>query len=1200
MVLENIGQDLITYWPLNESSGERSDFVGSNNLTDINTVGSAAGKVDLSADFISANSEALQAANTSVHDFGDEDFTFAGWFRIDTGAITGALLSKTTDTPASQAQYQLQYISGSDRIRWIVSNDGSTGQIVTGNSHGAPAKDVFLFVICWHDSINDTINIQINDGTVDSTATALGIKQGTALFRIGAHGDVEPSTLVTFLDGRVDELAVWNRVLTSTEKSDLYNSGTGVNLIDFIPGGCIGDLCRITKDLDAFWKLEESSGTRFDFANANNLEDINTVGQAAGKIDNAANLVRANSEHLDAADSGVLNFGDEDFTIAFWVKLTSKGGVASQTCVGKFDHLVARQYFADYVDGGTDRFRFIVDSDGTGGTEGIATANNFGSPTIGVFHFVIVWHDSVANTINIQVDDGTPNSTAYSAGIFQGSALFSIGSSAFTDGDPAFFLNGVIDEVGVWSRLLSSAEKTALYNSGDGVDINDFFLRTVVGGYAEGICDFEPIVLGGYTKGQFTESPVSIGGFSVGTKENCTGPLCFITHGNSSLEAYWKLEESAGTRYDFADNVNLTDINTVDSSVAIVGSGAHFTRANSETLEAADSTFLNFGDEDFTISFWASLDTKPGNAQTMVSKFRPPDNRQYFVDFTVGGGERFRFLVDSDGTSGTTIAFADSLGTPAANTLYFFVVWHDSVANTINIQIDNGGIDSAAHTGGAFQGIAKFALGSYQDSGGSPTEFLNGIVDEVGVWSRLLSTAEKTALYNSGAGENIDDFFLRPKLGGFAQSVAAQGAASGFLGGYSQSQGLTGPTASIGGYLLAEGLVAGPTGIIGGFAESRGFLGPDGNVGGFVFSRAADDDNIFAILGGFLDVPGTGVGPVAMGGFALSLPLTTEDAVSIGGASSGLFQNQRSIGGYSFGQPAFTNFVATRGRTLVVVTSENVAGQDLNIDAQIVFKALSAGDFNAKLDNIKTSQGDVIAAVQVEKFQLPPTVFIQSVELIPASGETGPLNTLSPSGARQVCVTASGFLNDGDEFVSAHIDFADPFTNQPGTANKPFLSVSGFTGPPPWTACHDYDMSGIYQITARAQDNRGMVGMDLSGIALTSGLTAGIHYPVVSISGTPRFGNIPPSMQVNFTLQSSGLMVPPFTNKESNDSLVQSPTDDRILWQFGNRERSLKKNPFTFYQSPGLFAPKVMYKLNHPSGFGRIMVSDSLLIGFVR
>ncbi len=928
---------------------------------------------------------------------------------------------------------------------------------------------------------------------------------------------------------------------------------------------------NINQDLVAYYSLEEISGaTRLDFANQNDLTDFNTVDAAVAVVGSGAHFTRTNSEHLDAGSSNNLDFGDEDFTIAFWASLDSKPAGA-QTIVSKFREGTNRQYFVDFESVG-DRFRFLVDSDGTSGTT-IVSANNFGSPAVNTLIFVVAWHDSIANTINIQVNNGAANSAAHSAGVFQGSALFSLGSYQDSGGSAIELFNGIADEVAVWNRTLTSTEKEELYNSGAAVNLQLFLFSSDI--------------------------IKSIGGFVSATKENCTGPLCFIT---SSLEAYWKLEESTDTRYDFANGNNLEDINTVGQTTGKIGNAADFVRANSEHLDAADSGVHDFGDEDFTLAFWVKLNEKDLPAQNIVGKFEHNLARQYLADYRGDATDRFRFIVDSDGDismGATSVAVANNFGSPTIDVFVFIVCWHDATANTVNIQVNDGTVDSVAHSTGVAQGSAVFEIGASEQPAGTPVAFLDGAADEVGIWGRILTAAERTAMYNSGSGINIDDLFLRPVLGGFAQSTAIPGEASGFLGGYSQGDPFVGPTAFIGGYLLADAKI-GPTGIIGGFAESRGFLGPDGNIGGFVFSRASDDDNIFAILGGFLNVPGTGVGPVAMGGFALSLPLFTEDPVSIGGVSSGLFQAQRSIGGYSFGQPAFTNFVATRGRTLIVATSENVAGQDLNIDAQIVFKALAAGDFNAKLDNIKTSQGDVIAAVQVEKFQLPPTVFIQSVELMPASGETGPLNTLSPSGARQVCVTASGFLNDGDEFVSAHIDFADPFTNQPGTANKPFLSVSGFTGPPPWIACHDYDMSGIYKITARAQDNRGMVGMDLSGIALTSGLTAGIHYPVVSISGTPRFGNIPPSMQVNFTLQSSGLMVPPFTNKESNDSLVQSPTDDRILWQFGNRERSLKKNPFTFYQSPGLFAPKVMYKLNHPSGFGRIMVSDSLLIGFVR
>jgi len=673
---------------------------------------------------------------------------------------------------------------------------------------------------------------------------------------------------------------------------------------------------------------------------------------------------------------------------------------------------------------------------------------------------------------------------------------------------------------------------------------------------------------------------------------------------NQDLISYYPLNETGGTRVDSVGSNDLSDNATVTSNPGQIGTAAQFTAANSEYLNVADNPEHSFADEDFAIAGWFYLDSKAANLSAVTKWNVQTVSREYALSYLTVS-DRFAFSVSGDGSAFTEL-LADDFGSPSTGVWHFIVVEHNATSNEISIQINNGTVDTTAHTTGVNDGTADFRLGALVGGAGNTVAFWDGRQDEIAIWERLLTTTERTELYNNGNGVDLSELLglqnVAPaSIGGYVlASVAAGMSTSGFIGGYVQSEaGTDSPSGIIGGYTQGQ-VTIGPTGIIGGYAESRGFLVPDGNIGGFVFAKSTEQNQLFAILGGYLNALGTALDPASFGGFALSVPITPEDPRVIGGAASGLFQETRSIGGYSFGQPDFTNFVATRGRTLVIATSEDVTGQELNVDAQIVFKGLSAGNFNAKLDNIKTSQGEVIAVVQVEKFQLPPTVFIQSVNLLPASGETGPLNTLSPGGARQVCVTASGFLNDGDEFISAHIDFADPFTNQPGTANKPFLSVSGFTGPPPWTACHDYDMSGIYKITARAQDNRGMVGMDLSGIALTSGLTAGIHYPVVDISGTPRFGEVPPSMLVNFTLTSSGLMTPPFTSKESNNSLVQSPTDDRILWQFGNRERSLKKNPFTFYQSPGLFAPKVMYKFNHPSGFGRIMVSDSLLIGFVR
>ena len=232
--LDGIGTAIDSHYPLEEPSGTRFDATGNqDNLTDVNTVGQAAGQIGNAADFDDTASERLEAANSSVHDKGDEDFTVAGWFRIDSGPVTGMALWSKTAEGAGNNQLQLQYLPpATDRIRFIISADGISSIFFVFNSLGAPAKDTMIFLTVWHDSVANTVNVQANNGTIDSTAHSTGVNQGGALFRIGAHGDTEPAA-VTFLDGRADEVVIFNRVLTAEERSAMYAGGAGVDLQPF-------------------------------------------------------------------------------------------------------------------------------------------------------------------------------------------------------------------------------------------------------------------------------------------------------------------------------------------------------------------------------------------------------------------------------------------------------------------------------------------------------------------------------------------------------------------------------------------------------------------------------------------------------------------------------------------------------------------------------------------------------------------------------------------------------------------------------------------------------------------------------------------------------------------------------------------------------------------------------------------------------
>jgi len=213
-------------------------------------------------------------------------------------------------------------------------------------------------------------------------------------------------------------------------------------------------------DLKAHWKLNAASGTRVDSEGTNDLTDNNTVLDAAGKIGQAAQFVRANTEFLNIVDNTDLSTGDIDFMIAVWAYFDSKpaGAMGIVSKWGSPDN----EYLLRW-NNVNDRFEFFhadaVDNEKV-------VADVFGAPTTGVWLFVIVWHDAAANTLNIQVNNGTADSLNTTLNPQDGGTDFRIGihESGFGPFD------GRIDSVSFWKRVLTAQERTDLYNGGAGLD----------------------------------------------------------------------------------------------------------------------------------------------------------------------------------------------------------------------------------------------------------------------------------------------------------------------------------------------------------------------------------------------------------------------------------------------------------------------------------------------------------------------------------------------------------------------------------------------------------------------------------------------------------------------------------------------------------------------------------------------------------
>ena len=218
-------------------------------------------------------------------------------------------------------------------------------------------------------------------------------------------------------------------------------------------------------ELVSWWKLDEASGTRYDAHADNDLT------QNGGPVWNTTDYkyvasmdCEASSDqyaYITQANQTGLSFGNEDFTWGAWWRAESIAGGTSKYIMGKWndDGVNDREFLL--FSGATDaKFRAYISSDGSSST-------NIGwgsAASLSTWYFVVCWHDSVANTINIQVNNGTPLSNSHTTGANQNdNGIFGVGKTCRWGWD------GEIDEAFVYSRVLTSGERTALYNSGNGM-----------------------------------------------------------------------------------------------------------------------------------------------------------------------------------------------------------------------------------------------------------------------------------------------------------------------------------------------------------------------------------------------------------------------------------------------------------------------------------------------------------------------------------------------------------------------------------------------------------------------------------------------------------------------------------------------------------------------------------------------------------
>jgi PKD repeat protein len=527
--------------------------------------------------------------------------------------------------------------------------------------------------------------------------------------------------------------------------------------------------------LVSYWRLDELSGDALDIHGTNHLTDFNTVSSAVGKVNSARNFVRANGEYFSRASGASLSMGDTDFTWSVWVKLnTTNCGIISKWIFSGPEN----EFYLN--NDGANNFNFSV----KGPSAETIRDSGGGTATLGVWHHLIIWHDAGLDQIGLVLNGGTARLSAHAGGVNSyPNAVFNVGDVPVL----AFKMDGLIDELGFWRRVLTPAERTQLYNSGNGltypfdgsiptlipvaafsgtpltgtfplaVTFTDLSVRSPTSWAWEKNNGSGWVPFSGTPSAQNPTETFTAGTWDVRlTATNAGGSDDEVKIGYVSnlsplltnLVSYWKLDEASGTAIDSHGINNLTDNNTVTSAAGKIGTARDFEKDNTEWLSCASNASLQTGDINFTFSLWIKSESF-GTVQIILGKDNGGSSREYLLNYDTGSNRYALTLFPNGNATGAAAVFGNALGAPSVGVWYFIVVWHDSVANKIYMQINNGGIDEASISG-TFVGTAQFILGAL-DNSGSRLPF-DGLIDEVGFWKRILTPAERTALYNAGNG----------------------------------------------------------------------------------------------------------------------------------------------------------------------------------------------------------------------------------------------------------------------------------------------------------------------------------------------------------------------------------------------------------------------------------------------------------------
>lgn len=294
----------------------------------------------------------------------------------------------------------------------------------------------------------NVVKVYLNGAYIGSTSVTCPVTTANTTCYIGASN---PSiwACVAYFNGKIDDLAMYNRVLSASEVTTLYNGDVAVTSCPPLSG-------TLTNGIVAYYPF---CGNANDASGNNNNGTVNGATLTADRFGNANNSYSFNgkSDFISCANAPLVNV---PFTISAWVNLNNLNeGSNPILSLGDLGTNNLKKFYFSPVYGGIGK-----PSIGTGGANDITSTSIVVTPSNWIHVAVCVTSYSASNVV-FYVNGISYNVNTTGGGNFPfplNNAGFVIGKDAGT-GVYSYF-NGKIDDLSIYNRILTDHEIATLYN----------------------------------------------------------------------------------------------------------------------------------------------------------------------------------------------------------------------------------------------------------------------------------------------------------------------------------------------------------------------------------------------------------------------------------------------------------------------------------------------------------------------------------------------------------------------------------------------------------------------------------------------------------------------------------------------------------------------------------------------------------------